>query len=160
MLRKKEATYNTVRKIWKQFFETGSMRYESHAAGSKQLQQDDLDFIRFLKTSRAYRYVNEFCNVASRTSNAAINGRFEITGGMEDGLGRDSHSLLQRNLALKKINVHYCLNNYIYTVDPYNLNFFDESGIKLPDVGKSNYASCRMLLFFVTCTCSAQFVID
>ena len=76
---KNRTTYNTVRKIWKQFFETGSTRYESHAAGSKHLQQDDLDFIQFLKTSRAsmatgevYRYVNEFCNVASGTSNAAI----------------------------------------------------------------------------------------
>ena len=48
---KNRTTYNTVRKIWKQFFETGSTRYESHAAGSKHLQQDDLDFIRFLKTS-------------------------------------------------------------------------------------------------------------
>ena len=76
---KNRTTYNTVRKIWKQFFETVSTRYESHAAGSKHLQQDDLDFIRFLKTSRAamatgevYRYVNEFCNAASGTSNAAI----------------------------------------------------------------------------------------
>ena len=37
--------------------------------------------------------------------------------------------------------MHYCQQfvNYIYTVDPYKLKFFDESGIKLPDVGKPNY---------------------
>ena len=29
--------------------------------------------------------------------------------------------------------------NYIYIVDPNKLKFFDESGIKLPDVGRPNY---------------------
>lgn len=38
-------------------------------------------------------------------------------------------------------NMHYCQQfvNYISTVDSYKLKFFDESGIKLPDVGKPNY---------------------
>jgi len=38
-------------------------------------------------------------------------------------------------------NLTYCQEfvNYIYTVDPYKLKFFDESGIKLPDVGRPNY---------------------
>ena len=56
------------------------MRYESHAAGSRHLSQDDIDFIKFLKTYPAsmatgevsYRYVNESCNVAGKTSNAAV----------------------------------------------------------------------------------------
>ena len=46
---KNRTTYNTVRKIWKQFFETGSTCYESHAAGSEHLQQDDLDFISIFR---------------------------------------------------------------------------------------------------------------
>ena len=38
-------------------------------------------------------------------------------------------------------NINYCQHyvNYISTVDPYKLKFFDESGIKLPDVGRPNY---------------------
>ena len=59
---------------------------------------------------------------------------------MEDGLGRDSYSLLRKKFSPE--NVHYCQQfvNYIYTVDDqYKLKFFDESGIKLPDVGKPNY---------------------
>ena len=143
---KNRTTYNTVRKIWKQFFESGSTRYESHAAGSKHLQQDDLDFIRFLKTSRAsmatgevYSYVNEFCNVASGTSNAAI--QRALRNHLRDG--RWTWKRLTQPVAEKFSleNVHYCQQfvNYIYTVDPYKLKFFDESGIKLPDVGKPNY---------------------
>ena len=50
---KNRTTYNTVRKIWKQFFETGSTRYESHAPGSKRV-----------------------FNVVSRASNAAIQRAF------------------------------------------------------------------------------------
>ena len=143
---KNRTTYNTVRKIWKQFFETGSTRYESHASESKHLQQDDLDFIRFLKISRAsmatgevYRYVNEFCNVAGGTSNAAI--QRALRNHMTDG--RWTWKRLTQPVAEKfsPENVHYCQQfvNYIYTVDPYKLKFFDESGIKLPDVGKPNY---------------------
>jgi len=39
-------------------------------------------------------------------------------------------------------NVHYCQQfvNYVHTVDLYKLKFFNESGIKLPDVGKPNYS--------------------
>ena len=38
-------------------------------------------------------------------------------------------------------NLNYCqiFVNYIYTVDRNKLKFFDESGIKLPDVGQPNY---------------------
>ena len=143
---KNRTTYNTVKKIWKQFFETGSMRYESHSAGSKHLQQDDFDFIRFLKISRAsmatgevYWCVNEFCNVAGGTSNAAI--QRALRNHMTDG--RWTWKRLTQPVAEKfsPENVNYCQQfvNYIYTVDPYKLKFFDESGIKLPDVGKPNY---------------------
>ena len=128
---KNRTTYNTVRKIWKQFFETGITRYESLAAGSKHLQQDDLDFIRFLKTSRAsmatgevYRYVNEFCNVAGGTSNAAI--QRALRNHLTDGrwrLGRDSHNLSRRNLAQKMcITVNNLSITFIQLIRT-NLNF-------------------------------------
>ena len=42
---KKRTTYRAVVITWKQFFDTASTRHEIHAAGSKHLQQDDLDFI-------------------------------------------------------------------------------------------------------------------
>ena len=70
---KNRTTCNTAKKTLKQFCETGSTCYESHAAGSKHLQQDDLNFMQLLKISRAsmatgevYRYVNEFFSAAGR----------------------------------------------------------------------------------------------
>ena len=38
-------------------------------------------------------------------------------------------------------NLNYCQEylDYIKTVNPANLKFFDECGIKLPDVGRPNY---------------------
>ena len=49
------------------------------AAGIKPMQQDDIDFTRFLKTDRAsmtagelYKHTNEHCNIAAGTSNTAI----------------------------------------------------------------------------------------
>ena len=70
---------DTVKKIWKQFLESGMTKFQSQAGGSKHLQPDDIELIRFLKTSRAsmatgelYEHVNDFCNVAGGTSLAAI----------------------------------------------------------------------------------------
>lgn len=137
--------YDTVKKIWKQFCETGSTSFESHAGGSKHLQPDDIELIRFLKTSRAYmatgelyKYVNDFCNVAGGTSNVAIHRALH---GMNDG--QWTWKKLTRPVAEKfsPENLNYCQEfvNYVYTVDPYKLKFFDESGIKLPDVGRPNY---------------------
>ncbi|KAL9977766.1 hypothetical protein ACROYT_G015206 [Oculina patagonica] len=74
--------YDTVRKFWKDLVHNRNAGItERHTAGVKHLQQDDADFIRFLKTDRASMTI----------------------------------------------------------VDPYKLKFFDESGIKLPDVGRPNY---------------------
>ena len=51
---------------------------KTRAAGVKQIQQDDTDFIRFLKNDRAsrtagelYKHTNEHCHIAVRTSNTA-----------------------------------------------------------------------------------------
>ena len=54
-------------------------KFQSQAGGSKHLQPDDIELIRFLKTSRAsmptgelYKHVNDFCNVAGGTSLTVI----------------------------------------------------------------------------------------
>ena len=40
-------------------------------------------------------------------------------------------------------NVDYCQDflNYVSSVDPYKLKFFDEAGFALPGVGKANYGT-------------------
>lgn len=92
-----------------------------------------------LATGELYKYVNDFCNVAGGTSKAAIHR--VLKNDMNDG--KWTWKKLTRPVAEKfsTENLNYCQEfvNYIYTVDPYKLKFFDESGIKLPDVGKPNY---------------------
>ena len=68
-----------VKKIYKQFCESGTTKFQSQAGGSKHLQPDDIELLRFLKTSRAsmptgelYEHVNDFCNVAGETFLDAI----------------------------------------------------------------------------------------
>lgn len=130
---KNRTTCNTAKKTLKQFCETGSTCYESHAAGSKHLQQDDLNFMQLLKISRAsmatgevYRYVNEFCSAAGGTSNATIKRTgASIRNHLTDG-GWTWKRLTQPVAEkFRPESVHYCQQfvNYIYTVDPYKLNF-------------------------------------
>ena len=63
---------------------------KTRAAGVKQIQQDDIDFTRFLKTDRAsmtagewYKHTNDNCNIATGTSNTAI--RRVLRNTMTDG---------------------------------------------------------------------------
>jgi len=144
--RKNRTKYDTVTKLWKQFCNTGSVSFESRASGSMHLQPDHLDFIRFLKTSRSsmstgelYKHVNDYCNIAGGTSNAAI--QRAVQNRMDDR--KWTWKKLTQPLAEKFTpeNLNYCQQflNYIHTVNPYKLKFFDESGIKLPDVGRPNY---------------------
>lgn len=118
---------------------------ERHTASVKHIQQDDIDFIRFLKTDRAsvtigelHKHISEHCDICGGTSNSAIK--------------RELQNMTNRKWTWKKLtrpvaekftpdNLNYCQDyvNYISTVDPYKLKFFDESGIKLPDVGRPNY---------------------
>ena len=121
-------------------------KFQSQAGGSKHLKPDDIELIRFLKTSRAsiptgelYKHVNDFCNVAGGTSLAAIHRALQKD--MNDG--KWTWKKLTQPVAEKfsPENLNYCQEfvTYIYPVDPNKLKFFDESGIKLPDVGRPNY---------------------
>jgi len=87
---KNRTKYDTVKKIWKQFCEFGTTKFQSHAGGSKHIQPEDIELIRFLKTSRASitmgelnKFVNQFCNVAGGTSLAAIHRT--VQNDMNDG---------------------------------------------------------------------------
>ena len=81
---KNRTNYDTVKKIWKQFCESGMTKFQSQAGGSKHLQPDDIELIPFLKTSRAsmptgelYKHVNDFCNVAGGTFLAVIHSALQ-----------------------------------------------------------------------------------
>ena len=143
---KNRVKYDTVRKIWKDLCDNGNEKVTSRAAGVKHMQSDDIEFVRFLKTDRPsmtigeiHKHVNEHCSIAGGTSKSAI--QRVIKNSMNDG--KWTWKKLTRPVADKftPANVNYCQEflNYISSVDPYKLKFFDESGIKLPDVGRPNY---------------------
>ena len=83
--------------------------------------------------------VNEFCDVPGGISKTAL-GR-ALKQDMADG--EWTWKRLTRPVAGKftGANLNYCQEylDYIKTVNPANLKFFDECGIKLPDVGRPNY---------------------
>lgn len=141
----------TVQKVWKLLCETGDIKRASRSGGVQHLQQDDIEFVQFLKTDRpsmaigeVLDKVNQFCNVHGGTSKSSL--QRTITDKMNDG--KWSWKKLVRPHAEKftAANVQYCQQylNYIHTINPMNLKFFDESGLKLPDVGKPNYGHSRV----------------
>ena len=137
---------DTVRKIWKCFWHTGDTSVERCSGGSKHLQQADVEFVRLLKTHRPsmstgelYRNVNEFCDVAGGTSKTELQRALKHD--MTDG--RWTWKKMTRPAAEKftDTNMNYCQAylNYIQAINLCNLKFFDECGIKLPDVGRLSY---------------------
>ena len=75
---KNTTKYNTVKKIWKQFCESDTTKFQSQAGGSKHLQPDDIELIQFLKSFQTsmrkgelYKHANDFCSVSGVTSLAA-----------------------------------------------------------------------------------------
>jgi len=145
--RKLKLKRDTVIKIWRNFCITGNeLRSKSKASGVKNLQTDDLEFIEFLKTDRPsltsgelLKEINEYCNIPAGTNNVAINRAVRTW--MHDG--QWSRKKMVRPAAEKftPANIAYCQAyvDYISTIDPYRLKFFDESGFKLPNVANPSY---------------------
>ena len=137
---------DTVRKIWKCFCDTGETSGTRCSGTTKHLQRADIEFVTLLKANRPsmsagelLKDVNEFCDVPGGTSKTAL-GR-ALKQDMADG--EWTWKRLTRPVAEKftGANLNYCQEylDYIKTVNPANLKFFDECGIKLPDVGRPNY---------------------
>ena len=126
--------------VWRQFIEKRDHeRPKSLATGVRCLQTDDLDFIEFLKTDRPsltsgelLREVNEHCQIPGGVSTVTINRAVRTS--MHEG--KWSRKVMTRPAAEKFTdnNIAYCqaFIDYISTVDPYRLKFFDETGLKLP----------------------------
>ena len=82
--------------------------------------------------------MDTFCNVASGTSFTAIRRA------VQNDMGNGKWTWKMTRPAAEKFtvpNINYCQNyiDYIYSVNPHQLKFFDESGIKSPDVGNPRY---------------------
>lgn len=145
--RKFKLKYNTVAKVWRQFIENGNHeRPKSLATGVRCLQTDDLDFIEFLKAGRPsltsgelLEEVNEHSQIPGGVSTVTINRAVRTY--MHEG--KWSRKKMTRPAAEKFTdnNIGYCqaFINYMSTIDPYRLKFFDETGLKLPNVANPCY---------------------
>ena len=138
---------DTVMKVWRQFVaNTDHERPKFIATGARSLQPDDIDFIEFLKTDRPsltsgelLKEINEYCEIPGGVSTVTINRA--VRKYMHEG--EWSRKRMTRPAAEKFTddNVAYCpaFVDYISTVDPYRLKFFDETGLKLPNVANPRY---------------------
>ncbi|CAB4023457.1 Ankyrin repeat domain-containing 34B [Paramuricea clavata] len=137
----------TMKKVWMQFCKSGQLKpKKSCASGVKHLKPEDVDFIEFLKTDKPsmssgdlLKEVKRHCVIPEGTSREAINRA--VRNFMHDG--KWSRKVMCRPAAEKFTpeNIAYCQEylNYVSTVDPFRLKFFDEAGVKLPDVGNPKY---------------------
>lgn len=136
-----------VQKIWKKFCSSGLVkRTKTCASGVKSLKQEDVEFIKFLKTDKAsmtsgelLKEVTEHCFIPGRISKETINRA--VRNYMDNGKWSWKRMVRPSAEKFTQQNIEYCQEfvDYISTVDPYKLKFFDESGFKLPDVGNPNY---------------------
>ena len=137
---------DTVKKVWKRFYTTeGFKRPKTVSSGVKHLQPEDLEFIEVLKTIRPsmktgelLRNVNDYY-LPIGTSKPAINRA--VCNHMRQGKWSRKRMVRPSAEKFTPENIQYCQEfiNYITTVDRYRFKFFDESGIKLPDVANLKY---------------------
>ena len=144
---KLKVSSDTIKKIWKAFCTSGeSERPKSCASGVKQLKPDDLEFIEVLKTDKPsmtsgeiLKEVKRHCFIPGGTSKEAINRA--VRNFMREGKWSWKRMVKPAAEKFTPENIGYSQEflNYISTVDPFKLKFFDESGIKLPDIANPNY---------------------
>ena len=112
----------------------------------RSLQPNYLDFIEFLKTDRAsltseelLTEVNEYCQIPGGVSTVTINRA--VRKYMREGEWSRKRMACPAVEKFTDDSVPYCqaFVTCISTVDPYRLKFFDETGLKLPNVGNPHY---------------------
>ena len=148
--RKFRLSPNTVKSIWRQYCQeyhgnpkpTGGFRW-------RKLDQDDLQLIEILKIEKPsisyaeiIRTVEEHGGINGEEISIASISRAIKSGRLPSGL-RYSRKKLTK-LAYERFtpeNIVYTqlFIDYLSSKDPRKLKFFDEAGVKLPDVGTRSY---------------------
>ena len=92
-----------------------------------------------MTTGELLRNVNEFCDLPVGTSKPALNRA--VLNYMQQGSRSWKRIVRPSAEKFTPENIQYCEDflNYISTVDPHQLKYFDEAGIKLPDIANPNY---------------------
>lgn len=136
----------TVSNIWKTFCQTGATfpRHTSARGQPKRLEEPELDLIQLLikcRPSITYKDIKENIEAHS-TATASISA---IGRAVRDRLpeGKMSWKKMIRPAGEKFTadNIAYCQSfiDFMSTLDPYRVKFFDEAGFKLPDCANPKY---------------------
>ncbi len=105
-----------------------------------------MEFISALKSAtpsilylKIHDVVNKHCEIPAGTSVSAIGHAVRTK--MPEGKYTWRRMPHFRHKKFTPDNVDYCQDflNYVSTIDPYKLKYFDEAGFILPGVGKPNY---------------------
>ena len=136
----------TVSKIWKTFCQTTGDYLLRHTVKGqpKKLEEPELDLVQLLIKSRpsiTYKEIKENVEAYSTTT-ASISA---IGRAVRDRLpeGKMTWKKMIRPAAEKFTpdNIAYCQSyvNFMSTLDPFRVKFFDEAGFKLPDCANPQY---------------------
>lgn len=139
---------NTVKKIWKRFCEEYTEERRPVSGGKRaKLSQGDLELIEVLKTAQGsislkeiWEIIDELGDVEGNISLCTISRaiRNRLPSGRQYTRKKITHIAAER---FTNNNILYTqlFMNYINAQDPHHVKFYDEAGIKLPDVGTRKY---------------------
>lgn len=145
--RKLKLKRDTVVKVWNNFCSTGTHeQQQTQASGVKSLQTDDIKFIELLKTDKPsltsgelLKEINEYCLIPGGTNELTVNRA--VRKWMHEGQWSRKRMVRPAAEKFTPANIAYCQAylDYISTIDPFRLKFFDETGLKLPNVANPSY---------------------
>ena len=127
-----------VKKVWKRFYTTREFkRPKTVSSGVKHLQPETNR--PSMTTGEPLRIVKDYCDLPIGASKVAINRA--VRNHTQQGKWCRKRMVRPSVEKFTPENIEHCQEfiNYITTVDPYRLKFFDEGGIKLPDIGSPKY---------------------
>lgn len=132
---------NTVKTIWQRFCEDYcESRLPVSGGHNKKLSEGDLELIEVLKATRGSTSLKEIMGIidelgeAGHVSLSAISRA--VCNRMPSGRRYTRKKVTQiaaERLTADNILYTQIFMNYLHAQDPYNVKFFDEAGIKLPD---------------------------
>lgn len=139
---------STVRKIWRRYCESFTENPLPHAGGNPgKLGEDDLELIEVLKRKRGsvslkeiYSELEDVGECAGDTSISAISRvvKNKMPSGEVFSRKKITHIARERFTPENMIYSQLFID-YVSSKNPYTLKFFDESGVKTPDVGTRYY---------------------
>lgn len=139
---------NTVQKIWRKFCENyneGALRPGGDFRSK--LTNDDLELIEILKTERGsislreiYAQLEQFGDIGGDISISAISRaiKSKLLSGKEYSRKKITHITAER-FTIENMMYTQLFIDYVSSKDVRTLKFFDEAGVKVPDVGTRLY---------------------